>query len=100
MANVPPTAVALAAYRLFDREVTLESEFDENGVVIGTTEVVITGKPVLYYNNGTDKTWQAYDLEGEWGENFVLDLDTTPILPGMIFYAVGCRYAIQQPEPY
>lgn len=45
------------------------------------------------------KTWDSYQLPDLDGEGSFYDLDSSPIAPGMLFYATGCTYAIQSPRP-
>lgn len=45
------------------------------------------------------KTWDSYQLPDLDGEGGFYDLDSSPIVPGMLFYAAGCTYAIQSPYP-
>lgn len=45
-------------------------------------------------------TWDSYQLPDDDGAGGYYDLDTSPIAPGMVFYASGVRYAIQTPRTY
>lgn len=56
--------------------------------------------PRLWYNtSGNADWWGSIDLPTPADDNW-LDLDTTPVRPGMMFYVDGAKYAIQHAEPY
>lgn len=51
----------------------------------------------LFYSVGQPNVFASVNLTKTYTTAY-LDLDTTPIRPGMIFYAFNCNYAIQVPD--
>ena len=55
------------------------------------------GEATLYYSVGKPNIFASVNLTKTYTTAY-LDLDTTPVKPGMIFYVYNCNYAIQVPD--
>lgn len=51
----------------------------------------------LFYSVGAPNVFASVNMTKTYTTGY-LDLDTTPIKPGMIFYVYNCNYAIQVPD--
>lgn len=55
------------------------------------------GEATLFYSVGKPDIFASVNITKTFVTAY-LDLDTTPIKPGMMFYAYNCKYAIQVPD--